>query len=62
MRISIEKNQEEKISRLQQQLVRTKKENRSLKNKLTASERKRKSLMEENRKKNSAPQAYLLSR
>jgi hypothetical protein len=51
MRISIEKKQEEKNFKLQQQLALSKKENRCLKNKLVTSERKRKLLIEERKKK-----------
>jgi predicted RNase H-like nuclease (RuvC/YqgF family) len=58
MRISKEQKQEEKIFKLRQELDLSKKEVKSLKNKLATSERKRKSLMEDSGKKNSAPQAF----
>jgi peptidoglycan hydrolase CwlO-like protein len=61
MRISKEKKQEERISQLQGQVALCKTKIKSLENKLSTSERKRKSLMEENRKKNSVPQAYPFS-
>ena len=51
MRISKEQKQEEKIFKLQQELDLSKKENKSLKNKLATSERKRKSLMGDSRKR-----------
>ena len=51
MRISKEQKQEEKIFKLQQELDLSKKENKSLKNKLATSERKRKSLMGDRGKK-----------
>jgi len=69
MRIYKEQKQEEKISKLRQEIDLSKKknkslkkENKSLKNKLATSERKRKSLMEESVKKNSVPQAFPFSR
>jgi len=62
MRISKEQKQEEIIFKLRQELDLSKKEIKSLKNKLATSERKRKSLMGDSGKKNSIHQAFSFSR
>jgi septal ring factor EnvC (AmiA/AmiB activator) len=51
MPVSKEEKQQEKLSKLQEQLALTRKKIKSLENKLSTSERKRKSLLDERSKK-----------
>ena len=61
MRPSKEEKQQEKISKLQQQLEESKKKIKSLENKLSTSERKRKELKTESDKKKDNTESYLYS-